>query len=136
MLSIGPSTNRRGTVVPKDVLDEGTFHRFIKLLLALIVKVFAFFHIAYGQHEMRVNNPLPPAEPEPVSDDYPAVDTFSVDHISPIIERLQRLEGKVDELGSKPPEIPLEKERSLLESWDRIKCIESDLERTKKVNLH
>nr|TKW09824.1 hypothetical protein SEVIR_6G126600v2 [Setaria viridis] len=88
---------------------------------------------AYGQQETTVNNPLPPAEPEPVSDDYPAVETFSVDHISPIIERLQRLEGKVDELGSKPPEIPLEKERSLLESWDRIKCIESDLERTKKV---
>ncbi|CAO2206480.1 unnamed protein product [Urochloa humidicola] len=129
----GPSSNRRGTVVPKEVSDEGTFHRFIRLLLALIVKVFAFFHIAYGQQETRVNNPLPPAEPEPVSDEHPAVETFSVDHISPVIERLQRLEGKVDELGSKPPGIPLEKERSLLESWDRIKCIESDLERTKKV---
>ncbi|CAL4998135.1 unnamed protein product [Urochloa decumbens] len=129
----GPSSNRRGTVVPKEVSDEGTFHRLIRLLLALIVKVFAFFHIAYGQRETRVNNPLPPAEPEPVSDEHPAVETFSVDHISPVIERLQRLEGKVDELGSKPPGIPLEKERSLLESWDRIKCIESDLERTKKV---
>ncbi|KAG2583172.1 hypothetical protein PVAP13_6KG138300 [Panicum virgatum] len=133
MAVAGPSRNRQGTVVPKEVSDEGTFHRFFRLLLALIVKVFAFFHIAYDQHRTRVNNPLPPAEPEPVSDDHPAVETFSVDRISPIIERLQRLEGKVDELGSKPPGIPLEKERSLLESWDRIKCIESDLERTKKV---
>ncbi|OEL23316.1 Phosphatidylinositol/phosphatidylcholine transfer protein SFH8, partial [Dichanthelium oligosanthes] len=129
----GPSNNRRGTVVPKEVSDEGTFHHFIRLLLDFIVKVFAFFHIAYGQQETRVNNPLPPVEPEPISDDHPAVETFSVDRISPVIERLQRLEGKVDELGSKPPEIPLEKERSLLESWNRIKCIESDLERTKKV---
>ncbi|CAO2168784.1 unnamed protein product [Urochloa humidicola] len=129
----GPSSNRRDTAVPKEVSDEGTFHRFIRLLLALIVKVFAFFHIAYGQQETRVINPLPPAEPEPVSDEHPAVETLSVDHISPVIERLQRLEGKVDNLGSKPPGIPLEKERSLLESWDRIKCIESDLERTKKV---
>jgi hypothetical protein len=136
LLSIGPSRNRQGTVVPKEVSDEGTVHRFFRLLLALIVKVFAFFHIAYDQQETRVNNPLPPAEPEPVSDDHPAVETFSVDRISPIIERLQRLEGKVDELGSKPPGIPLEKERSLLESWDRIKCIESDLERTKKVSIH
>ncbi|CAL5006885.1 unnamed protein product [Urochloa decumbens] len=128
----GPSSNRRGTAVPKEASDEGTFHCLIRLLLALIVKVFAFFHIAY-QRETRINNPLPPAEPEPVSDEHPAVETFSVDHISPVIERLQRLEGKVDELGSKPPGIPLEKERSLLESWDRIKCIESDLERTKKV---
>ncbi|CAO2187839.1 unnamed protein product [Urochloa humidicola] len=129
----GPSSNRQSTVVPKEVSDGGTFHRFIRLLLALIVKVFAFLHIAYGHQETRVNNPLPPVEPELVSDEHPAVETFSVDHISPVIERLQRLEGKVDELGSKPPGIPLEKERSLLESWDRIKCIESDLERTKKV---
>ncbi|KAF8766046.1 hypothetical protein HU200_007891 [Digitaria exilis] len=129
----GPSSNRRSAAVPKEVSDEGSFHRFFRLLLTLMFKVFAFFHIAYGQQETRVNNPVPPAEPEPISDDHPAVETFSIDHISPIIERLQRLEGKVDELGSKPPEIPLEKEQSLLESWDRIKCMESDLERTKKV---
>uniref|UniRef100_A0A0A9D8P7 Uncharacterized protein n=1 Tax=Arundo donax TaxID=35708 RepID=A0A0A9D8P7_ARUDO len=129
----GSSSNRRGPVVPKEDSDEGNFYLIVRLLLALIVKVFAFFHIVYGQQETRVNNPLPPAEPEPTSDDHPAVETFSLDHISPVIERLQRIEGKVDELGSKPPEIPMEKERSLLESWDRIKCIESDLERTKKV---
>jgi hypothetical protein len=108
----------------------------VRLLLAFIVKVFAFFHIVYSQQETRANNPLPLAEPEPISDDHPAVETFSVDHISPVIERLQRLEGKVDELGSKPPAIPMEKERSLLDSWNRIKCIESDLERTKKVSRH
>jgi len=119
--------------VPEEVSDEGVFRRFVRLLLAFIVKVFAFFHIVRSQQETRVNNLLPPAEPELISDDHPAVETFNVDHISPVIERLQRLEGKVDELGSKPPAIPVEKERSLLESWDRIKCIESDLERTKKV---
>ncbi|PWZ28302.1 Phosphatidylinositol/phosphatidylcholine transfer protein SFH6 [Zea mays] len=129
----GPSSNRRATVVPEEVSDEGVFRRFVRLLLAFIVKVFAFFHIVRSQQETRVNNLLPPAEPELISDDHPAVETFNVDHISPVIERLQRLEGKVDELGSKPPAIPVEKERSLLESWDRIKCIESDLERTKKV---
>lgn len=136
LLSIGPSSNRRATVVPEEVSDEGVFRRFVRLLLAFIVKVFAFFHIVRSQQETRVNNLLPPAEPELISDDHPAVETFNVDHISPVIERLQRLEGKVDELGSKPPAIPVEKERSLLESWDRIKCIESDLERTKKVSFH
>ncbi|XP_066399327.1 phosphatidylinositol/phosphatidylcholine transfer protein SFH13-like isoform X2 [Miscanthus floridulus] len=129
----GPSSNRRGTVVPKEVSDEGAFHRFVRLLLAFIVKVFAFFHIVYSQQETRANNPLPLAEPEPISDDHPAVETFNVDHISLVIERLQRLEGKVYELGSKPPAIPMEKDQSLLDSWNRIKCIESDLERTKKV---
>jgi hypothetical protein len=84
---------------------------------------------------MRVSNPTPPTEPEPIFQDHLAVETFSIDHISPVIEHLQRLEGKVDELGSRPPEIPLEKERSLLESWNRIKFIESDLDRTKKVSM-
>ncbi|TVT99263.1 hypothetical protein EJB05_55390 [Eragrostis curvula] len=127
------SSSRQGMVTPKEVSEEGKIYRFARLLLALIAKVFAFLHIAYGQLETRGINPAPPAEPEPISDDHPAVETFSVDHISPVIERLQRLEGKVDELDSKPPEIPLEKERSLLESWNRIKSIESDLDRTKKV---
>jgi hypothetical protein len=122
-------------VTPKEVSEEGKIYRFAKLLLFLIVKVFAFFQIAYGQLEMRVTNPTPPAEPEPISEDHLAVESFSIDHISPVIERLQRLEGKVDELGSRPPGIPLEKERSLLESWNRIKSIESDLDRTKKVSM-
>ncbi|KAG8087129.1 hypothetical protein GUJ93_ZPchr0010g8940 [Zizania palustris] len=130
----GSSSNRSGTVVPKETTEGGVFYRFVGLLLALIVKVLSLFHIAYGHQDIRVNTPLPPTEPEPISDDdHPAVETFRVDHVSPVIERLQRLEGKVDELGNKPPEIPPEKDQSLLESWDRIKCIESDLERTKKV---
>jgi hypothetical protein len=135
LLHLGSSSNRQSRVTPKEVSEEGKIYRFAKLLLVLIVKIFAFFHIAYGQQAMRITNPTPPAEPEPISEDHPTVETFSVDHISPVIEHLQRLEGKVDELGSRPPEIPLEKERSLLESWNRIKSIESDLDRTKKVSM-
>lgn len=132
----GISRNRRGsgTVVPKEIPEEGKFYRFLRLLLALVVRVFALFRIVRSQPETTmVDSPLPLAELEPISGDNPAKEAFSVDHISPVIGRLQRLEIRVDELNSKPPEIPVEKERSLLESWDRIKCIESDLERTKKV---
>uniref|UniRef100_A0ACD6A9R2 Uncharacterized protein n=1 Tax=Avena sativa TaxID=4498 RepID=A0ACD6A9R2_AVESA len=126
--------NRHGTVVPKEIPEEGKFYRFLRLLLALVVRLFSLFHIVRSQPETTmVDNPLPPTELEPISGDNPAKEAFSVDHISPVIGRLQRLESKVDELSSKPPEIPVEKDRSLLESWDRIKCIESDLERTKKV---
>jgi hypothetical protein len=133
---LGFSRNRRGSVVPKEIPEEGTFYRFLRLLLALVVRVFALFHIVRIQPETgMVDNPLPPAELEPISGDNPAKEAFSVDHISPVIGRLQRLESRVDELSSKPPEIPVEKERFLLESWDRIKYIESDLERTKKVTV-
>ncbi|KAF7018957.1 hypothetical protein CFC21_032189 [Triticum aestivum] len=129
------SRNSRGILVPKEMPEEGKFYRFLRLLLVLVVRVFTFLRTVCSQPEITmVNNPLPPApEFEPISGEHPALEAFSVDCVRPVIERLQKLEGQVDELGSKPPEIPLEKERSLLDSWDRIKCIESDLERTKKV---
>uniref|UniRef100_A0A453D6R5 Uncharacterized protein n=1 Tax=Aegilops tauschii subsp. strangulata TaxID=200361 RepID=A0A453D6R5_AEGTS len=129
------SRNSRGILVPKEMPEEGKFYRFLRLLLVLVVRVFTFLRTVCSQPEITmVNNPLPPApEFEPISGEHPALEAFSVDCVRPVIERLQKLEGRVDELGSKPPEIPLEKERSLLDSWDRIKCIESDLERTKKV---
>jgi hypothetical protein len=135
LLSLGFSRNRSGTVVPKEILEEGKFYHFLRLMLALIVRVFALFHIVGSHPETTmVDNPLPLAELEPISGNNPAEEAFSVDHISPIIGRLQRLESRVDELSNKPAEFPVEKEQSLLESWDRIKSIESDLERTKKVN--
>lgn len=58
------------------------------------------------------------------------------DRLSPCLERIQRLEMMFDELTNKHAEIPLEKERVLLESWDRIKHIEFDLEKTKRVCFH
>uniref|UniRef100_N1QPX6 Uncharacterized protein n=1 Tax=Aegilops tauschii TaxID=37682 RepID=N1QPX6_AEGTA len=120
------SRNSRGILVPKEMPEEGKFYRFLRLLLVLVVRVFTFLRTVCSQPEITmVNNPLPPApEFEPISGEHPALEAFSVDCVRPVIERLQKLEGRVDELGSKPPEIPLEKERSLLDSWDRIKYID------------
>lgn len=52
----------------------------------------------------------------------------------PCWERLQRLEELVTDLVNKPKRIPPEKEDMLLESLSRIKSIEHDLQRTKKVS--
>nr|GMD57925.1 phosphatidylinositol/phosphatidylcholine transfer protein SFH13 [Ipomoea batatas] len=57
------------------------------------------------------------------------------DSLHPCIERLQRLEQLIEELNKKPTEMPLEKERMLHQSLDRIKSVEYDLEKTKRV-LH
>ncbi|KAL9679763.1 hypothetical protein QQ045_017629 [Rhodiola kirilowii] len=51
----------------------------------------------------------------------------------PCIQRLQRLEKTFEELSSKPTQMPLEKEKMLHESMARIKSVEYDLEKTKKV---
>lgn len=50
--------------------------------------------------------------------------------------RLQHLEKVVTELLNKPTEIPPEKELMLLDSMNRIKSIEHDLQKTKEVSSH
>ncbi|CAH8373898.1 unnamed protein product [Eruca vesicaria subsp. sativa] len=49
--------------------------------------------------------------------------------------RLQNLESMVTVLSDKPTNIPQEKEDILRDSLDRIKCIEQDLQKTKKALL-
>ncbi|XP_010274040.1 PREDICTED: phosphatidylinositol/phosphatidylcholine transfer protein SFH9 [Nelumbo nucifera] len=55
--------------------------------------------------------------------------------IYPCLQRLQRLEALVTELTNKPVTIPPEKDVILIESLNRIKSIEHDLQKTKKA-LH
>ncbi|MBA0560425.1 hypothetical protein Golob_017324 [Gossypium lobatum] len=55
------------------------------------------------------------------------------DLLRPCWQRLQNLETMVTKLYNKPANIPPEKEDMLLESLNRIKSIEQDLQRTKKV---
>ncbi|KAL2470666.1 Phosphatidylinositol/phosphatidylcholine transfer protein SFH9 [Abeliophyllum distichum] len=52
--------------------------------------------------------------------------------LHPCCEKLQHLENVVTELLKKPAKIPQEKEDILLESLNRIKSIEHDLQKTKK----
>lgn len=52
----------------------------------------------------------------------------------PLWNRLQQLETTVNDLVSKPTKIPQEKDDMLRESLSRIKSIEYDLQKTKKVN--
>lgn len=51
----------------------------------------------------------------------------------PLWQRLQNLEAVVTEMVNKPTTIPPEKEDILHESLNRIKSIEYDLQKTKKV---
>ncbi|KAA8550629.1 hypothetical protein F0562_002313 [Nyssa sinensis] len=55
------------------------------------------------------------------------------DRIHPCWQRLQRLEGLVTELCKRPTRIPPEKEDMLVESLNRIKSIEYDLQKTRRV---
>jgi len=57
-------------------------------------------------------------------------------HIHQFTQRLETLEKTFGELSHKPAGIPLEKDQMLMSSLDRIKCVEFDLEKTKRVFLH
>jgi hypothetical protein len=52
----------------------------------------------------------------------------------PLWQRLQHLETLVNDLVNKPTKIPQDKDDMLRESLSRIKSIEYDLQKTKKVN--
>lgn len=53
--------------------------------------------------------------------------------VDPLWQRLQQLETVVSELINKPSRIPQEKEDMLQESMSRIRSIEYDLQKTKRV---
>ena len=54
--------------------------------------------------------------------------------ISACLQRLEKLESLCNHMMSKPPDMPKDKELLLLQSFDRIKSLEADLERTKVVS--
>nr|GEX20431.1 retrovirus-related Pol polyprotein from transposon TNT 1-94 [Tanacetum cinerariifolium] len=53
--------------------------------------------------------------------------------ILPCLERIKKLEKMVEELRTKPARIPEEKEQMLERSMERIKSVELDLDKTKRV---
>lgn len=55
------------------------------------------------------------------------------EQILPCLERIEKLEKMVEELKTKPARIPEEKEQMLEHSMERIKSVELDLDKTKKV---
>lgn len=54
------------------------------------------------------------------------------DSLHPCEEKLKKLEAMVAELSSKPSRIPQEKDEMLVESMNRIRSMEYDLQKTKK----
>lgn len=56
--------------------------------------------------------------------------------ITAYMERLQRVELILNQLSSKPAEIPVDKERMILDSMDRIRGVEFDLQMANKVSIY
>ncbi|XP_078163092.1 phosphatidylinositol/phosphatidylcholine transfer protein SFH13-like [Carex rostrata] len=134
-------TGRRVPVLQNDTHGESTLWYTVKAMFVLLIKL---WNIIRGFSTRQVRRPVhsPPyamqaqaqQSPSPAVNQ-PVVRQTTELNVKPCLERLDRLESIFNQLMNKPPEIPREKDRVLLESFDRIKCIEHDLDKTKKV-LH
>ncbi|XP_043707022.1 phosphatidylinositol/phosphatidylcholine transfer protein SFH9-like isoform X2 [Telopea speciosissima] len=108
----------------------------LKVLAALHIVHFGFRKIvAVNNDRTRLENQPNPESANPSSEDQLALRAAREDLIRPCLQRLQSLEALVTELTNKPVKIPPEKDNMLLESLNRIKSIEYDLQKTKKA-LH
>lgn len=120
----------------KDKFDKRNFPRVARLMISFLVRLIPFSHILRLEFWRRQNNNVYPSNlVESISDTpSPAPETVNEENrVLPCLQRLQRLEKVYEELSNKPAAIPLEKDRMLMESLDRIKSVEYDLEQTKRV---
>ncbi|XP_023886287.2 phosphatidylinositol/phosphatidylcholine transfer protein SFH13-like isoform X1 [Quercus suber] len=140
--SVGTS-NLEGTPVGgwfntvKEKVENSDFQCVARALISFFFRIVAFLRILRFEFWRRQNNVHPSNLTEHSMNSHPpAVEAANEeDRVLPCLERLQRLEKAFEELSCKPAGIPLEKEQILVESLDRIKSVEADLEQTKRV-LH
>ncbi|KAH1253496.1 Phosphatidylinositol/phosphatidylcholine transfer protein SFH13 [Glycine max] len=108
--------------------------RVMTFFMEKLVTLFRYLTFEFWRTQ---NNVHPPITMEHnINNHSAAVETASErDYILPCVQRLQRLEKVFEELNNKPDGMPQEKEQMLMDSMDRIKSVEFDLEKTKRV-LH
>ncbi|KAH0448562.1 hypothetical protein IEQ34_022362 [Dendrobium chrysotoxum] len=90
-------------------------------------------HVSFT-HKKESESIHPPCMYSPASSPHPSVEVIKEDTTN-LCLKLQRLEILYSEISGRPAQMPMEKELILQESWQRIKLIEHELEKTKKV-LH
>uniref|UniRef100_A0A2P2KY05 CRAL-TRIO domain-containing protein n=3 Tax=Rhizophora mucronata TaxID=61149 RepID=A0A2P2KY05_RHIMU len=123
--------------IVKEKLGKKSILCMARMLMSFMVELVAFFHSPPSKFWRHRNNIYPSSLIEHNADGHPmAVEAVSEeDSIHPCIERLERLEKTLEEVSNKPAKLPREQDQMLMESLERIKSVEFDLEKTKRV-LH
>lgn len=130
---IGDSSNNHPRRPPKKLISyiTSTLAQIIVKVLTCIYVVFAplgkFFAVRSADNQQGSQQTIQLVESSSVEQLVtPAIK-------EPLWQRLKNLETVVTEIANKPRTIPPEKEDILQESLSRIKSIEYDLQKTKKV---
>lgn len=111
---------------------DGMLKYLSRKVVAVFLKLLSLlrFFIRQRQHLENVHSPT-----ATIPSNQADLHIIKEDRVNPCLERLDRLESMFNQLSRKPPELPQDKDRAIQDSFDRIKSIEFDLEKTKKV-LH
>nr|CAB3450918.1 unnamed protein product [Digitaria exilis] len=123
-----------GRHVPNGVgnADDGILKHLSRKVIAIFLKVLSLLRFFIRRRQQLENvHPQTATVPSNQAD----LQIIREDRVNPCLERLDRLESMFNQLSRKPPELPQDKDRAIQDSFDRIKSIEFDLEKTKKVNL-
>ncbi|URE05020.1 WD repeat-containing protein C2A9.03 [Musa troglodytarum] len=107
----------------KDDLEEGKLQYFARAVIAFLIKVLSFFHIFRSRPDRRLENVHPSDALSLMPDNNLTTEAAKEDKVTPLIERLEKLESMLNELSRKPAEIPQEKEHAIQESMNRIKSV-------------
>ncbi|XP_075486781.1 phosphatidylinositol/phosphatidylcholine transfer protein SFH13-like isoform X2 [Primulina tabacum] len=122
----------------QEKLVKRSFRYVIRALISFMNKLFALVRNAPAEYWRRQNIISPSNTLESQAEHTNQLSTSSTeavteeDRVLPCLQRLKKLESLLEELMHKPAEIPIEKEQMLQYSLNRIKSVESDLEKTKR----
>ena len=121
----------------KQKLEKRNLHFVGRGLLSFWIRLVELVRSLQFQFWKRQNNIYPSNTEQHITNiNAAAIQTMNKeDYVGPCLQRLERLEKIFVELSNKPAKIPLEKEHLLTESLDRIKSVEFDLEKTKRVSF-
>jgi hypothetical protein len=116
-------------------IAQRSWGNLVKLLVTALIKLFSFIRLFISGAERRLDTGHHSPPPVPAGEE-PQPPTVSDDEMRDCLHRLDNLESLCNHLTTKPPQIPEDKELMLLNSFERIKSIEADLERTKRVSSY
>jgi hypothetical protein len=122
--------NVNGTVVQRG------WENVVKLVVTALIKLFSFILLFISRAERRLENVNLPAPPATPAAEKPKPRVVSDEEVCACLQRLDNLESLYNHLATKPPQIPEDKELILLSSFERIRSVEADLERTKRVSSY
>lgn len=134
--SFFPDTIANEYEILKQKLEKRNLQSIGRVLISFWVKLVAVVRSLQFPFWKRQNNIYPSNTVHITNNNAASIQGVNEeDYVGPCLQRIERLEKIFVELSNKPAKIPLDKEHLLTESLDRIKSVEFDLEKTKRVSF-